>query len=67
VIAAFDFFTVPTLSFGTLYCFVTIEVARRRILQFNATLHPTSNWIVPLAWYPKTGTWSDIQLRLNDF
>jgi putative transposase len=46
VIAAFDFFTVPSLSFRTLYCFFTIELASRRILQFNATLHPTSDWIV---------------------
>jgi putative transposase len=46
VIAAFDFFTVPTLSFRTLYCFFTIEHGSRRILQFNVTRHPTSDWIV---------------------
>lgn len=44
--AAFDFFTVPTLSFRTLYCFFVIEHGRRRILHFNVTLHPTSDWIV---------------------
>jgi len=43
-IAALDFFTVPTLSFG-LYCFFVIEHHRRRILHFNATAHPTSDWI----------------------
>ena len=46
VIAAFDFFTVPTLSFRTLYCFFAIEHDRRRILHFNVTFHPTSDWIV---------------------
>ena len=46
VIAAFDFFTVPTLCFRTLYCFFAIEHDRRRILHFNVTFHPTSNWIV---------------------
>lgn len=46
VIAAFDFFTIPTLSFRTLYCFFAIEHGRRQILHFNATLHPTSDWIV---------------------
>ena len=46
VIAAFDFFTVPTLYFRTLYCFFAIEHDRRRILHFNVTFHPTSDWIV---------------------
>ncbi len=46
VIAAFDFFTVPTLKFRTLYCFFVIEHSRRRILHFNCTEHPTGNWIV---------------------
>jgi hypothetical protein len=46
VIAAVDFFTVTTLSFRTLYCFFAIEHGRRRILHFNATIHPTSDWIV---------------------
>ncbi len=46
MIAAFDFFTVPTLTFRVLYCFFVIEHHRRRILHFNATAHPTSEWIV---------------------
>jgi putative transposase len=46
VIAAFDFFTVPTLTFRVLYCFFVIEHGRRRILHFNTTAHPTSEWIV---------------------
>ena len=44
--AAFDFFTMPTLNFRVLYCFFVIEHHRRRILHFNATAHPTSEWIV---------------------
>jgi transposase InsO family protein len=45
-IAAMDFFTVPTLTFGVLYCFFIIGHDRRRILHFNVTRHPTSPWIV---------------------
>ena len=45
-IAAMDFFTVPTLTFGVLYCFFIIGHDRRRILHFNVTRHPTSTWIV---------------------
>jgi putative transposase len=45
-IAAMDFFTVPTISFGMLYCFFVIAHDRRRILHFNVTKHPTSSWIV---------------------
>ena len=45
-IAAMDFFTVPTLTFGLLYCLFVISHSRRRILHFNVTRHPTSTWIV---------------------
>jgi transposase InsO family protein len=41
-----DFFTVPTITFGVLYCFFVISHDRRRILHFNVTRHPTSIWIV---------------------
>src|SRR5215469_14594726 len=44
-IAAMDFFTVPTISFGVLYCFFVISHDRRRIMHFNTTKHPTSSWI----------------------
>ena len=37
---------MPTLRFRTLYCFFAIEHGRRRILHFNVTFHPTSDWIV---------------------
>jgi putative transposase len=46
VIAALDFFTVPTLAFRVLYCLFVIEHDRRRILHFNTTAHPTSEWII---------------------
>jgi len=45
-LAAMDFFTVPTITFGVLYCFFVIGHDRRRILQFNVTQHPTSLWVV---------------------
>jgi len=44
-IAAMDFFTVPTLTFGVLYCFFVIAHDRRRILHCNVTKHPTSAWV----------------------
>src|SRR6202521_1391759 len=44
-IAAMDFFTVPTITFGVLarhnYCFFIISHDRRRILPANITKHPT--------------------------
>src|ERR1043165_4478675 len=46
VIAAFDFFIAPTMTFRVLYGFFVIEHSRRRILHFNATAHPTSVWMV---------------------
>jgi len=45
-IAAMDFFTVPTITFGVLYCFFIISHDRRRILHVNVTKHPTSGWII---------------------
>jgi hypothetical protein len=41
-----DFFTVPTVTFPVLYCFFVISHGRWRILHFNATEHPTNQWIV---------------------
>src|SRR5262249_27141863 len=43
---AMDFFTVPTITFGVLYCFFVIAHDRRRILYFNVTKHLTSRWTV---------------------
>jgi transposase InsO family protein len=45
-IAAMDFFTVPTITFGVLYCFFVISHDPRRILHFNVSRHPTSLWTV---------------------
>jgi len=45
-IAAMDFFPVPTLTFGVLYCFFIITHDRRRILHCNMTRHPSSTWII---------------------
>jgi hypothetical protein len=45
-IAAMDLFTVPTVSLRLLYGFFIIEHGRRRILHFNATFHPTAEWII---------------------
>ena len=41
-----DFFPVPTITFGVLYCFFIISHDRRRILHVNVTKHPTSGWII---------------------
>ena len=43
-IAAMDFFTVQTLTFGILYCFFVISHDRRRILHFNVTRNPHALW-----------------------
>src|SRR5664279_2949003 len=45
-IAAMDFFTVPTLTFGVLYCFFVIGHDRRKILHFNVTRYPNALWVV---------------------
>jgi putative transposase len=46
VLVAFDFFTVPTLTFKLLYCFLVIEHARRKVLHCNVTPYPTSDWVI---------------------
>jgi len=57
VIAAFDFFTVPTVTFHLLYCFFVIDHGRRRILHINVTRHPTAEWVVQQLReaFPKAG------------
>ena len=44
-IAAMDFFTVPTLTFGVLYCFFVIDHDRRRILHLNVAQNPNAHWV----------------------
>ena len=39
-----DFFTVPTIRFQILYVFVVLAHARRRIVHFAVTAHPTAEW-----------------------
>jgi putative transposase len=43
-IVACDFCLVVTATFRLLYVFVVMEHATRRILQANATAHPTTQW-----------------------
>ena len=45
-IVAMDFFTMPTLTFGVLYCFFVIAHDRRRILHCSVTRLPASAWVV---------------------
>src|SRR4029077_5377762 len=45
-IAAMDFFTVPTLTFGVLHGFFVIGHDRRKILHFNVTRNPNALWVV---------------------
>ena len=46
VLAAMDFFTVPTATFRVLYVFFVIHHARRTVLHVRVTEHPTSGWII---------------------
>src|SRR5260370_17322878 len=39
-----DFFVVPTATFQLLLVFVVLSHARRRIVHFGATSHPTAEW-----------------------
>ena len=39
-----DFFVVPTVTFRVLYVFVVLVHQRRRLLHFNVTSHPSSEW-----------------------
>ena len=39
-----DFFVVPTVTFRVLYVFLVLAHERRRLLHFNVTAHPTSEW-----------------------
>ena len=41
-----DFFVVPTISFRLLYVWFVIDHERRRIVNFNVTFHPTSQWVI---------------------
>jgi putative transposase len=42
--ASIDFFTVPTATFRVLFVFVVLSHARRRVVHFRVTEHPTQEW-----------------------
>ena len=44
--ASMDFFTVPTATFRVLFVFVVLSHARRRIVHFAVTEHPTQEWTI---------------------
>ena len=48
---------MPTVTFQLRYCFFVIEHARRKILHFNITSHPTAEWVVQQlrATFPEAG------------
>ena len=43
-LAAIDFFTVYTVRFRMLYCFIVLCHERRRIVHVNVTAHPAQQW-----------------------
>jgi len=43
-IAAVDFFTVATITFRVLYCFIVLRHGRRQLLHVNVTANPTAQW-----------------------
>ncbi len=43
-LASIDFFIVPTATFRILYCFIVLRHNQRRIVHFNITTNPTSQW-----------------------
>src|SRR6202050_144515 len=42
--ASIDFFVVPTATFRVLFVFVVLSHARRRVLHFQVTDHPSQDW-----------------------
>jgi transposase InsO family protein len=43
-VISLDFFTVPTITFRLLHVWVFLSYDRRKIIHFNVTDHPTSEW-----------------------
>ena len=46
LIAAMDFFVVPTVRFHLLYVWFAIDHGRRRIFHFNVTAKPAARWVI---------------------
>ena len=42
--ASIDFFTVPTATFRVLFVFIVLSHARRRVVHFGVTEHPSQEW-----------------------
>jgi transposase InsO family protein len=43
-VVSVDFFVVPTVTFKVMFVFIILAHARRRIVHFNVTEHPTAQW-----------------------
>jgi transposase InsO family protein len=43
-LVSIDFFVVPTVTFRVLFVLVVLAHDRRRVVHFNVTDHPTSQW-----------------------
>ena len=43
-LVALDFFTVPTVGFKVLFVLIVLAHDRRKVLHFNVTEHPTTQW-----------------------
>ncbi len=43
-LVSIDFFTVPTVRFQVLFVFLVLAHHRRRVVHFNVTANPTSQW-----------------------
>jgi transposase InsO family protein len=41
---AVDFLVVPTIHFRMLFVFIVLSHARRQVIHFNVTAHPTAEW-----------------------
>jgi len=41
---AVDFLVVPTIRFRMLFVFIVLSHARRQVIHFNVTAHPTAEW-----------------------
>jgi putative transposase len=68
VIAAMDFFTVPTATFRIFYVPFVIRHRRREILHWNLTAHPTASWVKQQLREaspstPQSSTWSSTAIR----
>jgi putative transposase len=46
-LASTDFFVVPTATFRLAFAFIVLAHHRRRLIHFNVTACPTSEWTAP--------------------